>query len=449
MIADIISQYLLFGILFTPELLICAAAFCMKLQRRNKFILRLIITILAYFALSVIFSAVLIINVENPAVYSVLQIIYYTLLWLTLITGIFICFQVGITGSVITAIGAYAAQHLSYSLYTLICFITTRSVNGIFIFFEPLFCIPVSAAVWFILLRNNDYSQNTEMRDHRLLPLAAFTFFSCITLNTVAVYFKQEETFSVLVWGVCRPYGILCSIFLLMIFFGFLRENSLQREKDMMEVLLRYEKEQHKIRTESAALINMKCHDLKHQLRLLRNADDKKAYDELYGEVTAVIDGFYDTNIKTGNDTLDLVLAEQIMRCNKLGISLDCSVDGEGLSFMKRSDISALFGNALDNAVEAVRELSEECKFISLTVKQSSGTVFVHTENCCGKVEFNGEMPVTDKPDKRYHGFGVKSIFHIANHYGGIAKVYVRNGKFNLDILFLLSEITEKVKKTT
>lgn len=448
MMADIMTQYLSFGILFTPELLICAAVFCMKLPRRNKFILRLIIMIPAYFALSVIFSAVPMINVEDPTVYSVLQIIYYTLLWLTLIAGIFICFQVGITGAVITAIGAYATQHLSYCLYTLFCFMIARSVNGKFIFFEPLFCIPVSAAVWFMLLRNNDYSQNTKMRDHRLLPLAAFTFFSCITLNTATVYFDQE-IFSALVWGVCRPYGVLCSIFLLMIFFGFLREHSLQHEKDMMEVLLRCEKEQHKIRAESVALINMKCHDLKHQLRLLRNADDQKAYDELYGEVTAAIDGFYGTNIKTGNDTLDLVLAEQIMRCNKLGITLDCSVDGEGLSFMKSSDISALFGNALDNAVEAVRELPENCKSISLTVKQSSGTVFVHTENYCGEVKFDGEVPVTRKPDKRYHGFGVKSIFHIANHYGGTAKVYVKDGKFNLNILFLLSEITEKIKITT
>lgn len=449
MMTDIMRQYLRFGILFTPELFICAAAFCMKLPRRNKFVLRLIITIPAYFMLAVIFSAVLMINVDDPTVYSVLQIIYYTLLWLTLIAGIFIDFRVDMTDAVITAIGAYAAQHLAYSLYTLSCFIITRSAWGTFIYFEPLFCIPISAAVWFILLRNNDYSQNTKMRDRRLLPLAVFTFFSCITLNTVAVYFKQEEVFNTLVWGVCRPYGILCSIFILMIFFGFLREHSLQHEKDVMEVLLRREKEQHKIRTESIALINMKCHDLKHQLRLLRNADDKKAYDELYGEITAAIDGFYDTSIKTGNDTLDLVLAEQIMRCNKLGISLDCSVDGEGLSFMKSSDISALFGNALDNAVEAVRKLPEERKLISVTVKQSSGTVFVHTENCCGEVKFNGEMPVTDKPDKRYHGFGVKSIFHIANHYGGIAKVYVKDGKFSLDILFLLSEITEKIKKST
>lgn len=449
MIDAMITQYLRFGILFTPELFICAAAFCMKLPHRNKFVLRLSITIPAYFALAMLFSAVLMLNAEDAAVYSVLQIVYYTLLWLTLIAGIFTCFQVDMTGAVITAIGAYAAQHLSYSLYRLFCFMITRSAYGTLIYFEPLFSIPVSAAIWAILLRNSDDPQNTKMRDRRLLPLAVFTFFSCITLNTVTVQFKQEEIFRVLVWGVCRPYGVLCSIFILMIFFGFLREHSLQHEKDVMEVLLRYEKEQHKIRTESAALIHMKCHDLKHQLRLLRNADDKKAYDELYGEVTAAIDGFYDTSIKTGNDTLDLVLAEQLMRCDKIGINLDCSVDGEGLSFMKSSDISALFGNALDNAVEAVRELPEGRKLISLTVKQSSGTVFVHMENCCGEVKFNGGMPVTDKPDKRYHGFGVKSIFHIAGHYGGIAKAYVKDGKFNLDILFLLGEITEKIKKST
>lgn len=450
MIDRILFSYLYSGVLFTPESLLCAIPFCLRLPRRNRFLLRLLLTVLAYFLISVALSSIFLIESESPLLYSLLQIVYYTLLGAFLIVGIFVCFDVNMSVAVVAGIGGYATQHLAYSLFSLLFFLIFGEAHGKeYACAELLFCIPVAAVVWLLLLRKSDFTEKVQIRDVRFLLLVVLAFFSCIALNSVAVGYRWEKIYSVLVWGVCRPYAILCSVLLLMVEFGFTREDSLKREKELIEVLLHYEKEQHKIRTESMDVINMKCHDLKHQLLLLRNATDKKAYDELYGEVATAIDGFYDTGLKTGNDTLDLVLAEQLMRCKKLGIDLECAVDASGLCFLKSSDVAALFGNALDNAVQAVRDLPEEKRLIALEIKQRAGAIFIHVENCCGKLNFAGDMPITDKPDKRYHGFGVKSIFHIANRYGGTPKVYLKDGKFNLDILFLLDEVAEKIKNAT
>ena len=41
-------------------------------------------------------------------------------------------------------------------------------------------------------------------------------------------------------------------------------------------------------------------------------------------------------------------------------LGLDCTIDGELLSFMKKSDVYALFGNAIDNAIEAVDKINDE-----------------------------------------------------------------------------------------
>ncbi len=53
---------------------------------------------------------------------------------------------------------------------------------------------------------------------------------------------------------------------------------------------------------------------------------------------------------------------EKFMQCENKKIRLDCMIDGELLSFMKKSDVYSLFGNAIDNAIEAVDKINDEEK---------------------------------------------------------------------------------------
>jgi len=60
----------------------------------------------------------------------------------------------------------------------------------------------------------------------------------------------------------------------------------------------------------------------------------------------------------------------------------------------------------------------------------------IRLENRCSIVpEFQDGLPVTGKKDKRYHGFGVKSIRYIAEKYHGEMFMNVRDGKFILNVL--------------
>lgn len=70
----------------------------------------------------------------------------------------------------------------------------------------------------------------------------------------------------------------------------------------------------------------------------------------------------YDANVKTGNTVLDTILTEKSLLCYKKGIILSCVADGENIAFMEDADVYSLFGNALDNAIEAVLKLEEQRK---------------------------------------------------------------------------------------
>ena len=187
---------------------------------------------------------------------------------------------------------------------------------------------------------------------------------------------------------------------------------------------------------ESMDMVNQKYHDLKHQITLLKaEADSGKSIrylEKMENEIKV-----YETQNKTGNQVLDAVLTNKALLCQNEGIELKFMIDGAQLAFMKDMDISALFGNMLDNAIESVRKQeNQEKRLIGLYVSQEKQFLRIRTENYCDeKLEFRNGLPITTKEDKHLHGYGMKSIRTIVEKYGGSAMASQKNNWFELKIL--------------
>ena len=117
-----------------------------------------------------------------------------------------------------------------------------------------------------------------------------------------------------------------------------------------------------------------------------------------------------------------------------------CVADGSALGFMSEADVYSLFGNAVDNAIEAVGKLKdEEMRTIDLSVKVSRAFLSVSISNYyADDVVFSDGLPMTTKQDKAYHGFGVKSMRRITEKYDGDLSMNAEDGVFTLNILFPL-----------
>ena len=216
-------------------------------------------------------------------------------------------------------------------------------------------------------------------------------------------------------------------------------ESSARMEKEYLHKLLHMQKENYRISEESVALVNQKYHDLKHQIQLLRSeisSDEKLRYlDEMEEEIRS-----YEAQNKTGSKTLDTLLTAKSLKCQSLNISLTCVADGAELDFMKPTDLSVLFGNALDNAIESVAKISDADKrLIHLSVSREKGFLRIRIENCYeGEINFVAGLPSTGK-DARYHGYGMKSIRSIVEKYNGSMTVKAENSWFELRVLFPVS----------
>lgn len=247
-----------------------------------------------------------------------------------------------------------------------------------------------------------------------------------------------------------RLYALICCIFALGLQCGLfehskLKEKNKELEQDnaiLQELLIR-EQKHYNITKDTIDLINVKCHDLKHQISVLRNMDEKER-DKSLGEVEKAI-MIYGNIAKTGNETLDIVLTEKSFLCESYNIRFTYMIDGESLSFMAPYDISSLFGNAIDNAIESVMKEEERGKrIIKLNASLKRMYLTIHIENFCNeKVRFKDGMPVTNKSDKKNHGFGVKSMNYVVKKYGGTMTMRQDGCLVSLDILLPAGDLPE------
>lgn len=187
---------------------------------------------------------------------------------------------------------------------------------------------------------------------------------------------------------------------------------------------------------ESIDLVNRKYHDLKHQIAALRadlgRPQKLECLDQLERDIRV-----YESRSETGSKVLDAILTAKSAHCLDQGITLTCVADGAAMDFMGVVEVSALFGNALDNAIEGVDKLSDpEQRLIRLSVTRQRGFLCVKVENrCVDGLVISGELPRTTKADKSLHGYGLKSIRATAEKYGGSVTVQAEDGWFTLGIL--------------
>ena len=213
----------------------------------------------------------------------------------------------------------------------------------------------------------------------------------------------------------------------------------MQRELDAIQNILRNQYNQYRQSRESIEVINHKYHDLKHQIAVLRAEPDaarRSAY--LDGMEEEIRD--YEAQNKTGNSVLDTVLTGKSLYCARHGIELTCVADGARLAFMDVMDICTIFGNILDNAIECELGVEDKSKrLVHLAVYAKKDFLMVRCGNYCpARLEFQDGLPVSTKRDKAYHGYGIKSVRHAAEKYGGAVTVHNRDGWFEISAMIPL-----------
>lgn len=408
------------------ELVFSIVIFAVHFPRRRMFALRaagsflLLCAISAFWAYAIGEREVLFAGLE------IVPVIKFVLYFALSVGIIFFCFERSFSLSLFTGIAAYSAQHGSYKLGELIRRALPQSVpsawGGVIYF---LIIAAAYVAIYFIFRRSFSDIEKDYIPGRQAVLLAV-----PLVLYTTVFQYSSALDFSLYV--IYALYDILCCFFTLYIQYSLIKAGRREHEYRLIQHLHHLEKQQYDITKKNMEMFDIKMHDVKHMLLGMRNILTPEQIAEIEKVVT-----IYDSTVKSGNEVLDVIFTEKSLQCEQKGIAFERIVDGSLLRFMHVSDVYSLFGNAIDNAIEAVSKVDKrEKRTVSLMVRESRGMVYIGLENgYTGTIEFEDGLPVTTKQDKRFHGFGTKSMRNVVEKYGGTMVINASDNIFRLNIL--------------
>lgn len=148
--------------------------------------------------------------------------------------------------------------------------------------------------------------------------------------------------------------------------------------------------------------------------------------------------------IDTGNIALDAILSTKQAIAVHKGINFDAHIRiGEQLT-IDPVDLSVIFGNALDNAIEACDRLIAGKKRIILELRQQDNTLFCQLANTAPPRQ--SEALATSKSDKENHGHGFANLTASIKKYDGEPMVTWDSGWFTLSFMLFMPTATENNK---
>lgn len=422
MIGLLYNFFLSYGFVF--ELLISFGLFVWTFPRRKYFVLRLLGVVAGLFALSFVWVYIAG-KVSSPFVPMGRYISSFT----AVVLGVSFCFKKPLIVALFCGVGAYATQHGAYKIGEMLRFAVRGFVPEVVEIVIYVATLAVVFTVVYFLFARNMRGGDKEYIDNKQVV------FLCVALLLFTTTFQYSTELEMQIYLIYALYDTLCCVFTLTITRGLFKSGKLRHEYKVMEHLSHLEKKQYEMSKETVELINIKYHDLKH---LIASFGDRVSEDEKYELERAIT--MYDMTVKTGNEVLDVVFTEKSLACDQKRIKLEKIADGSLLDFMSASDIYSLFGNALDNAIEAVSKIDDpEKRIINLMLRETHGMALIHIENYyAGDILFKDGLPVTTKGNNLYHGFGTKSMRNIAEKYGGNIDISTDDDVFHLNIVIPL-----------
>lgn len=180
-------------------------------------------------------------------------------------------------------------------------------------------------------------------------------------------------------------------------------------------------------------------HDTKHHFLIVQEYLKNEEYENLQKYVKQISDEFQRTvpKVYTGIKILDFILEQKRVVAQKSGIRYE--IDTMLLTGIPTTEqeTCALFGNLLDNAIEACCLVKTEEKWIKIQIQQINQLLSIELLNtfeipCIRK---QGVFE-TIKEERSVHGYGIKSMRRIVDKYQGLITYEEKEKIFTTKITF-------------
>lgn len=286
---------------------------------------------------------------------------------------------------------------------------------------------------------------------------AKVLFFGLLTVNMffMMVLAAEPEGEEINTQALYIKIAVVAFVFLLIITTGYIFFSSMYSRQ------LRYAAESFKDQIVAQSKYYENMSERSHELRKIRHdsrnmyiglkkliSEDRKeeALEMIHNrfrDLEATAQQFY-----TGNGIVDAILTDKQDKAHSVGanISFEGSFPETGVS---PEHLCIIFGNTLDNAIEACARIEKEDKDIKVQCVRTGSYIYITVTNpVAQRVRIKGGLPRTTKADKKAHGLGVYSLNDTVKSCKGKLELDCTDTLFTVNIELFLGQPAETVKET-
>lgn len=213
----------------------------------------------------------------------------------------------------------------------------------------------------------------------------------------------------------------------------YLREQEQQGKIQLAQLQQQFSYYQDKQRDEEK--VRSIYHDMKNHLLVLEGSQGTDATRKMAEQLRSQIADFEDY-VHTGNEFLDIIIKDKAAKARENGIDFSAVIQFEDGAFIEPLDISTIFGNALDNALEASVKLPPDERVVTVKAERIRDMLSIVFENKMDESQkFEGK---TSKADAFMHGFGIKNVKRAVEKYDGQCSIRKRSGMFTMKMVLPL-----------
>lgn len=175
-------------------------------------------------------------------------------------------------------------------------------------------------------------------------------------------------------------------------------------------------------------------HDIDKHLAVITclSADEAKYHSEMEKEINSVFGVF-----KCSNKILSIIMSSKILEAEKSSIIVDTQIEDVLFENISEIDITAIFTNLWDNAIEACSKLPDK-RYIKIVIGRVNDFCIICFENSYnGEIKTKGEQILSSKPE--HYGMGINIIKHTVEKYGGSLNNSNTESSFTSKIILPLS----------
>jgi hypothetical protein len=224
------------------------------------------------------------------------------------------------------------------------------------------------------------FSEILEQRNTWLILIAGFIFLWLSELVNALAYQNAESTYlfgCIMALMGIAVVGIMLYVYSARYLYSVQKEREERLKVEVLEKQFAYyrEKQQDEERVRSI------YHDMKNHLLLLQaqtgnGQDVQKSIQELQEQIRE-----YENYYHTGNEFLDIIIRDKAKTAQKKQIDFNAVLSFADGSFIELLDISTIFGNALDNAIEASEKIPEDQRLITVRADRVRDMMVITVEN--------------------------------------------------------------------